>query len=729
MTQNSLSPTADALTLNVSLADAIAMAIFIFKGNRIHYANQAAATLTGYNRDDLLKMDFWELAEPGYQQLLRQRGQAHQADKLPKQSYELQFRTQNGRLHWVDLAMVSIHIDDNAAVVVTAVDITVRKAASAEREKLFAGERDQRLLAETLAEVTLALTAHTKTDAVLDEILTQAQRIVPYHTALIMLLHGQELRATRWKGYRHLGSEELISTLVQPLDEFPLDAGVIHNQTPVVIPDTHNEPTWVVMKSTAWIRSTLMLPISVHDRTLGLLRFDADTPNEFSQRDVERLAPLANAAAIALENSRLYDQARQEITERKVAEMKLQEAKADLEQTVADRTQKLREINEQLLQEINVRKRAQNDLSRVLLESERERDKMDTIFKSIDDGLIVTNAQKRIDLLNRAAEDMLGVRLSEVINQRLDQAIPFPALLNQLEDALDNNRSGEELDFTQLSDPQSAQQPRIIRARTAVIYDKNRVPNGTITIMTDVTHEREIDQMKTDFISTAAHELRTPLTTIRGFSELLLTRNDITPSTQYRYLEMINTQSVSLMNIVNDLLDISRIESGRGFEMHPETQKIRRTLSPVVGYFQEQIPDRNFAMHLEDANLKWHVDKEKIEQVMKNLLSNAVKYSETGPIEINGHHYQDIPTGQHFYQVSISDEGMGMTEEQVNRVFEKFYRANISNTAVDGTGLGMAIVKHIVEAHKGKIWVNSVYNEGTTITFAIPILSPPAPST
>jgi diguanylate cyclase (GGDEF)-like protein len=183
-----------------------------------------------------------------------------------------------------------------------------KQRAEAERERLLVAEREQRLLAETLAEVALAITSLTSHEAVLDEILRQVQRIVPYSTANIALLEGDALRVAHWRGYDQFGGEELVSSLVQTLDDLTVDLNVIQSRQPLIIPDTRQEPGWVVFPETAWIRSYLVVPICLHDQVLGLLRLDSDTPGTFSAEDARRLQPLANAAAIALENARLFEE-------------------------------------------------------------------------------------------------------------------------------------------------------------------------------------------------------------------------------------------------------------------------------------------------------------------------------------------------------------------------------------------------------------------------------------
>ncbi|MCB0163197.1 MAG: GAF domain-containing protein [Anaerolineae bacterium] len=184
-------------------------------------------------------------------------------------------------------------------------------------------EREKRLLSETLTEIALALTSHTRHKEVLDEILTQAKRLVPYHTAHFLLLENDSLRIAHWQGYEHTGSENHISTLVQPLAKFPFDQEVIRSKTARVLSNTHREPNWVVTPETSWVRSHLVLPIYLHNQVLGVLRLDSNVEGQFTLQDAENLQPLANIAAIALKNAQLYEQFRRELKERRRTEMAL----------------------------------------------------------------------------------------------------------------------------------------------------------------------------------------------------------------------------------------------------------------------------------------------------------------------------------------------------------------------------------------------------------------------
>lgn len=354
------------------------------------------------------------------------------------------------------------------------------------------------------------------------------------------------------------------------------------------------------------------------------------------------------------------------------------------------------------------------ELNIALEDAENARDNIDAILKSIVDGLVVTDIHNRLILMNSVAEDLFNVRLSEVINRPFDFAIKEKTLRDQMKISLNKLETGYQFDF-QLPG-EDLKKPRIYRARTSVIKDKDGKNNGIITIIQDVSREREIDRMKTEFISTAAHELRTPLTSIQGFSEILLMRKNLKDYEKTRYLNHINKQSINLANIINDLLDISRIESGKSFVLNKEPCLIGDAIKIVADPFITQSKIHKFEIVLPQKPIEIKTDKDKMVQVLKNIISNAIKYSpDGGKIEIKG------KVKKNFYEVSVKDEGLGMTPEQVEKVFDKFYRVDATNTAIEGTGLGMSIVKHIVEAHGGKVWVESELGKGTKVMFTLPL--------
>jgi PAS domain S-box-containing protein len=230
----------------------------------------------------------------------------------------------------------------------------------------------------------------------------------------------------------------------------------------------------------------------------------------------------------------------------------------------------------------------------------------------------------------------------------------------------------------------------------------------------------EMDRMKSEFISTAAHELRTPLATILGYTELLLTPNDFggfSADHQTEFLEEIYLKGEMLSKIIDEMLDISRIEGGHSIPLDLQPHEPNAMLAKILRRFERQSPKHSWRLDLSGAQpAALKCDLHRMTQVLENLLSNAVKYSPSGgTITVKGEIIADE------YVISVIDQGIGMSREQMMRIFDKFYRADSSNTAIGGLGLGMSIARQIVENHGGRIWLESELGSGTTIYCALPI--------
>ena len=369
-------------------------------------------------------------------------------------------------------------------------------------------------------------------------------------------------------------------------------------------------------------------------------------------------------------------------------------------------------------------------LNQTLQNTEKIRDRIDAILASVADGLVVTDNEARVVMMNPAAESLLGLRFSEIKGQPLHFVIEDRTLSDRMRVALEEREPGYQFDFEIPGDQPS--RPFILRAKTARI-GKNETKSinndSTVIIIRDVSIERELDRLKTEFISTAAHELRTPLTSIQGFSEILITRDNLNPEKQKKYLSYINSQAVYLSKIIGDILDISRIESGRSFNLYKKDFNLNAIITQNIELFRSRCPLHEFEIHVPESPLIVSGDQEKLLQVMENLLSNAVKYSPSGgTIRITAQESdisERLNTGNNGSPpstviISIKDEGIGMTPDQVKRIYDKFWRADASNKAIEGTGLGMSIVKYIVEAHCGTVRVDSEPGKGTTVQIEIP---------
>lgn len=359
------------------------------------------------------------------------------------------------------------------------------------------------------------------------------------------------------------------------------------------------------------------------------------------------------------------------------------------------------------------RKRDEEALKKALADAQRARAKIEVILRSVADGLIFTDMENRIVLMSASAEAMLGKQLESVFFKPIDAAIENKNLVEQLV-AIQSGVKEEALVDLELPGEEEGE-TRTIQAKPAVVRDGDGMETGVITLLRDVNRERELDRMKREFIATAAHELRTPLTAVMGFSELLLHGKYRDEGQQTEYLSIIHKKSEVLGKIIDDLLNLSRVDSGRLIRLKKDWAEIGSIIGRCTADYQRACPGHHFETVLPEKPVVAFLDDRKLFQVMENLLGNAVKFSPAGSrIRVV------CEVSEADVRITVSDEGVGMTADQVERVFDKFYRVDASNTAKEGLGLGMAIVKSIIEAHGGQIWAESEVGKGTTVAFALP---------
>jgi len=373
-----------------------------------------------------------------------------------------------------------------------------------------------------------------------------------------------------------------------------------------------------------------------------------------------------------------------------------------------------------ILKDISIRKRAEEALSLALAAAEAAHDQIDAILRSVVDGLIVTDTNQRIVLMNRAAEKLFGTELQQVLYKPVGDLVSSPVALGHLTKQLDYPDPEQETDFEIKRSEDDAL--RIIQARSALVQSREGLTKGLITTLQDVTEERKMERIKNEFISTAAHELNTPLATIMGFTELLIepeSYGGFTDAQRQEFLAEILEKSDVLARIVSDLLDLSRMETGQAMPLQKALTDLDETIHKAIRRYLVSDNSHEFVLELDESAISGvFVDQQRIIQVLENLIGNAIKYSPSGSrIAISTKRNGD------YALVSIKDQGVGMTEEQVARVFDKFYRADASNTAIDGLGMGMSIVQNIILAHDGTIDISSVPGVGTTVIFGLPLSS------
>jgi len=351
-------------------------------------------------------------------------------------------------------------------------------------------------------------------------------------------------------------------------------------------------------------------------------------------------------------------------------------------------------------------------------EAERERlsVELDTILKLSPQGFAAFDANGRLTYCNPSFEQMTGRRrrelegrhmtaLNTLFNKLSAGAQPLQSIADLPEDSADE---------ITLAQPERRTLTRSLRPMGGSAQGLN----GWVLFMRDVTREREIDRMKSEFLSIAAHELRTPMTSVRGFAELLLS-NDYDQEMTREIAETIHRQSTLLVHIVNELLDIARIEAGQGadfdYERHAVYDLVKQTVATMRNPDEccEVIVD----LPADESPVIW-ADGKKTMQVLANILSNAYKYSpDGGKITLSVLHREH--SGRAEVGIRISDQGIGMDETELKRVFERFYRADPSG-AIPGSGLGMSLVREIVELQDGSVEVSSTKGAGTTVTVFLP---------
>ncbi len=354
-----------------------------------------------------------------------------------------------------------------------------------------------------------------------------------------------------------------------------------------------------------------------------------------------------------------------------------------------------------------------------------EKNKTETILKNIADGVIVTDAAHRVLLVNTVAARWFGLSNLDYIERPLEELINNRKLIKFIKEITAS--SSKKLQNIELVvDNPDLPKQQVLQSRAARMVDeKSGELVGIVTILRDITREKEIDRMKTELVSMVAHELRSPLTCISGFSELLLD-NSITRDQSEEYAQIILKESNRLSDLINKFLDISKIESGKS-QMQKTPVDLKMLIEKVLD-FNSQLAEKkqirvSFEAPLEVPIL--NLDRDMMEQAILNLYSNAIKYSpEHASVTIR------LFDNEKDVTIEVEDTGFGISEKSLQHIFEKFYRVTDNDKVMDisGSGLGLALVKEIVEIHGGKIKVKSELGKGSTFSLALPKSSAVAPA-
>lgn len=328
-----------------------------------------------------------------------------------------------------------------------------------------------------------------------------------------------------------------------------------------------------------------------------------------------------------------------------------------------------------------------------------------SIVYSTDSPIVVVDSAAKLMIANPAAEEVLGFSIAFQKGRPVSEAINEPVLLRLL--------SGIETDEQEIS--AGVPVPRVYKARVSTLKSPQPASAGRMLVLTDITQVREVERMKSDFVAIIGHELRTPLTLIKGYVRTLLRRGAaMTPEQLSESLTIADAQAQRLERLIEDLLYVSKIETTRP-ALHPENSDLAPLVTELLEEFKAREPQRSFTL-IGPSSLPITLDRSKIQQVVFHLLDNACKYSEeTTPITLELQEHPDEAS------VSVIDRGVGIVSEDLKTLFERFRQVDSSSTREHGgTGVGLYLCKSFVEAHGGKITVQSMWGKGSTFMFTIP---------
>ncbi len=332
------------------------------------------------------------------------------------------------------------------------------------------------------------------------------------------------------------------------------------------------------------------------------------------------------------------------------------------------------------------------------------------ILENMSSGVILVAKDRKIVLVNPAAEELLEYSKLDLIGKRHVEATRHPEISDSIEECF-WTREKIKRDIVLYYPREKTLQINFIPMK-----NENNEILGVVVILNDLTDIRKLEQIRTDFVANVSHELKTPITSIRGFTETLLDGAYEDVETSLNFLNIIKSESDRLLQIVNDLLELSKIESNtfslnmEDFNLNNLVELIRQTLETKINQHE---------LHLDiqiDNDLHIYADKSKVSQILLNLINNAIMYTPIGGKICVGARMTDD-----FFEIAVEDNGIGIAKENLTRIFERFYRVDRSRSRnKGGTGLGLAIVKHLVESHHGTISVKSKVGEGTKFNIQLP---------
>lgn len=544
-------------------------------------------------------------------------------------------------------------------------------------------EREQRNT-ETLLRILTEVSASLDLDRALSRTLALLNEATGAEQSTIMLLHAEDNMLHYRSGYGYV-TQTMQEETLRAAEAVKLRIGeglagwVVKHRQPVMVEDLYQDPRWVVSQSSQNHRSSVAAPLIVGEDVIGSIMVFHRHVGFFSQDVLEMVRAIGSQVAISINNATLYE-------------------------LIRDQAERL---------------------GSMLRQQQVEASRQTAILEAVADGVLVTDPGNFITFVNESAETILSMSTAQLVDNPLEN---FAGLFGrsthtwiQTIREWSDNPGGQHAGET-YAEQISMDNGRVVLVHLApVIWHTEFL--GTVSIFRDITHEVEVDRLKSEFVTTVSHELRTPMTSIRGYVDVLLmgAAGALTEG-QSHFLGIIKNNTERLNILVNDLLDVSRIEAGR-VNLSFQLVDMYDIADEIIANTRKRSDEEGKPMDIQLlANEKVPLavaDPDRIRQVLGNLVDNAYNYTPAnGKIVVSMH-----SNGNDEIQVDVKDSGVGVSIEQHERVFERFFRGEDPLVlATPGNGLGLSIVKQLVEMHHGRIWMDStgIPGEGSIFSFTIP---------
>ena len=542
--------------------------------------------------------------------------------------------------------------------------------------ELFAAERDQRTLAEALRDSAAAVNSTLDFNVVLDRIMANVGRVAPYDAATLMLIDERMARVARsYPLAPDSAANRFLQNLALEIDQTPNLRQMVETGDSLAIVDTSAYEGWLNIPETTWIRSFAGAPIQLEDRIIGFITLNSATRGFFSTAHAERLRAFADQASVAIRNAQLFAD--------------VQRYASELEQRVEVRT----------------------------LELEQRRSQLQAILDYIGEGVIY-DEKLETKFINQALTHLTGYSPDEytgyldLLRSPLYSEEEFGTLTHTIYDDIETEGlwRGElrlrRKDGTEFEAALIASQVR--NTEGAIV--------GAVTVIRDISQEKELQAQKDRFIASASHELRTPLANVK--TRLYLLKHQ--PDRFEQHLQILERVANNMSDLVENLLDVSRFERGV-IVLHPRAIVLQTLVDDVVSVQQAEADRKGIELstNLDPASLHVKVDPQLMMQVITNLISNAINYTPSGG-QVVVDLLPDSDPDQPRAVIRVRDSGIGISAEMMAQVFEPFFRAN--EEVSTGTGLGLTIAREIVRLHDGDIRIESEIGAGSTFTVTLDLV-------